>query len=239
MPAAVSRSGGSRSQATVDHERLLPVDPVADDSGRRRSAVCGRRPGGRRIMLTRMTLVPLTRASSTIRARTVSALASSSSPVGLVGEQQRRPVREGGAQGEPLAFTAGQLAPAMRRPGSASPRDLEQLSDSAETRAPRHSPQRERQRHGGAHAKIGDSARLPGCLPEEAHQLVTEPRTGRAPASGRCRAPALGRPRPTAAGIRRPRADRALPGAARTSMDSTSPWPSARFIPAAPRRLPH
>jgi len=38
----------------------------------------------------------------------------------LVGEQQRRPVGEGGAQGKPLAFAADS-SPALRRPGRPAP----------------------------------------------------------------------------------------------------------------------
>ena len=56
-------------------------------------------------------------------------------------------------------------------------RGLEQFIDSSSTLPPRHSPQHERQGDGVTHAKIGTQRRL-GVLPEEPHQLVTEPRPG-------------------------------------------------------------
>src|SRR5579864_1890616 len=54
---------------------------------------------------------------------------------------------------------------------------LEQFIDPPVTLPPRQPPQRERQRDGVSHAKIGTQGGV-GVLPEEPHQLVTEPRPG-------------------------------------------------------------
>ena len=82
----------------------------------------------------------------------------------------------GGAQREPLALATGQL-PGQRVGPVAERRGLEQFIDSNAPLSPRRSPQGERQPDRVPHPKIRTQGRL-GVLPEEPHQLVTEPRPG-------------------------------------------------------------
>ena len=217
--------------AATDHERAAVLDDASVADPHRAVGALG----GRGSCETTITVVPWARASRRSARgpprRAVVELAGR-----LVGEQQRRAVRERRAQRDALALAAGQLARQRRRRGRPG-RPRSAARRRARVARRRDSAQREWQRHCLATGRSGASA----VSGRWSRKPIARWRSRRAPGrrAGRCRVRAPARLRPRVPGARRSRS--AASSCRRRSGPSThssSPRSTSRSSPCSAAASP-